>query len=129
MLHVYVVNSGTKITTDVSCILLTGIQMKKSSPKHVLQRISELIQDSQTKEDFMKVVTRRSETDKTWRFWTQFVFTDCFCYFGLYLAVRSSNWQLRVASLEQMAPIFAAFDREYYYHTISVRSSITQLLF
>ena len=42
------------------------------------------------------------------------MFTDRFCYFGLYLAVRSSNWQLRIASLKQMAPMFAAFDREYY---------------
>jgi len=113
MLHVYIVNSGSKITADTSCILLTGIQMS-SSPKHVMQRISELIEDNQTNEEFMKFVTQRSETDKTWKFWTQFVFTDCFCYFGLYLAVRSSNWQLRVASLKQMAPMFTAFDREYY---------------
>ena len=54
MLHVYVINSGTNITTDTSCILLTAIQMK-NSPKHVTQRISELIQDSQTEEDFKEI--------------------------------------------------------------------------
>ena len=45
-------------------------------------------------------------------FWAQF--TDCFCYLSSYLAIRSSNWQLRVASLIRMAPMFAAFYREYY---------------
>ena len=62
----------------------------------------------------MRFVRQRSESDKTWRFGAQFVFTDCFSYFGLYLAVRSSNWQLRVSCLKLMAPMFAAFDREYY---------------
>ena len=50
-----------------------------------------------------------SEVDETWKFWAQFVFRDCFSYNSLYLAVRSSNWKLRVASLKQMA-----FDRDYY---------------
>ena len=52
-----------------------------------------------------------SDDDKLW---TQFVFTDCFCYLRLCLAIHSSNWQLRVASLMQMAPMLAALDREYY---------------
>jgi len=47
LLRVYVVSSRTTITGDASCILLTGIQMK-SSPKHMLQKINQLIQDSQT---------------------------------------------------------------------------------
>lgn len=42
------------------------------------------------------------------------LFSDFFCYFSLYLAVRSSNWHLCLASLKQMAPMFAAFNREYY---------------
>ena len=32
----------------------------------------------------------------------------------LYLAVRSSNWHLHLASLKQMATMFSAFDCEYY---------------
>ena len=113
LLHVYITNTGTTITKDASCILLSSIQTK-NSPKNVLKRISELVQDSQSEKEFMKFVKQMGDTDKTWRFWAQFIFTDCFCYFSLYLAVRSSNWHLRLASLKQMAPMFAAFDREYY---------------
>lgn len=106
--HLY---TKTTITKDASCILLASIQTKKSL-NNVLQHISELVEDSQTEEEFMKFIKQMSDNDKTWRFWAQLVFTDCFCYFGLYLAIRSSNWQLHVASLMQMAPMFAAFDRE-----------------
>ena len=113
MLHTYFANTRNTITKDAGCILLSSIQMKKS-PKDVLKRIGELVEDSKIEEDFMKFVKIMGDTDKTWKFWAQFIFIDCFCYFGLYLAIRSSNWQLRVASLKLMAPMFAAFDREYY---------------
>ena len=113
MWHAYVVTSETTITKDITCILLTGIQTK-NSPKNVMQRISELVKDCHSEEDFKKFVKRMGEHDKTWKFWAQFVFTDCFCYFALYLAIRSSDWELRIASLKLMAPMFAAFDREYY---------------
>ena len=90
MLHAYIVYNNTTITTDANCILLTSIQMK-NSPSNLLQRISELVEDSQTQEKFKKFVEQMSDNDKTWRFWAQFVFTDCFCYLSLYLAIRSSN--------------------------------------
>ena len=112
MLSIY----KTTITGDASCILLTGIQMK-NSPKHVLQRINQLIQDSQ---DFMRFVRQRSDRQDI-EILGSICFTDCFSYFGLYLAVRSSNWQLRVSCLKLMAPMFAA-----YYHIIFAKSSTTQ---
>ena len=40
-------------------------------------------------------------------------------YVGLYLAVRSGDWQLRVASMKMMAPVFTAFDHPSYQRLIS----------
>lgn len=36
--------------------------------------------------------------DTNWKFWIQFVFKDALAYIGLYLAIRSGNWLLRLAS-------------------------------
>ena len=113
MFHTYLNSSSQTITDDASCILLSSIQQKKP-PQHAMKRICELVKDSHTDEAFRKFVEELCETDQTWKFWAQFVFRDYFCYFSLYLAVRSSNWRLRVASLKQMAPVFTAFDRDFY---------------
>jgi len=59
-------------------------------------------------------VYHMAEKDKVWSLWADFVFVNCFCYVALYLGVRSSNWNLHLASLKSMAPLFAAFDRDTY---------------
>ena len=40
-------------------------------------------------------------------------------YVGLFLAIRSGDWQLRVASMKLMAPIFIAFDHQTYQKLIA----------
>ena len=46
--------------------------------------------------------------------WADFVFVNCYCYIMLYLGVRSSSWNLCLAGLKRMAPLFATFDRDTY---------------
>ena len=57
--------------------------------------------------------------DKTWKFWVQFVFTDALSYVGLFLALRSWDWNLRVACMKQMAPLFTVFNHSTYQKVIS----------
>ena len=39
---------------------------------------------------------------------------DCLAFVNLYLAVRAGDWNLRIASIKQMAAIFTACDRQHY---------------
>jgi len=72
---------------------------KQHTSKHDGENLCELVTNSHIEEDFKKFVEHMGEHDKTWKFWEQFVFIDCFNYFALYLTVRSSNWELRLANL------------------------------
>ncbi len=55
-----------------------------------------------------------STSDPTWKFWVQFVTCDALAYVGLYLAIRGGEWDLRMACIKLMAPVFAAFDHQTY---------------
>lgn len=57
--------------------------------------------------------------DDTWKFWVQFVFVDALAYVGLFLAIRSGDWVLRMGSMKAMAPLFTAFDHPTYQKLIS----------
>ena len=114
MLYAYFSNSSTKCLLDtVKCILDNGIQ-QKSSPEKVVERIEGLIKDSNVFPNVMEFIDEMKEKDDTWSFWANFVFSDCYSYIGLYLAIRGSNWNLRVSSLKMMAPLFAALDHDTY---------------
>ena len=113
MLHTYLASKPNSITTDVNCILQLSVETKKS-PLHTINRIRELVEDTHTDEGFKNFIDQMSEADQTWKLWNQFVFRDLLSYYGLYLSIRCSNWELRVACLKQMVPVFMAFDREYY---------------
>ena len=73
---------------------------------------------SQYKE-LSQFLQNQARIDHTWRFWIQFVFEDAMAYIGLFLAIRSGNWNLRTASMKKIAPIFTAFDHQTYQKTIS----------
>ncbi len=56
--------------------------------------------------EFKTFIQSRASMDDTWRFWVQFVFQDAMAYICLFLAIGSGDWNLRLASIKQMAPIF-----------------------
>lgn len=70
-------------------------------------------------EQFKLYVQTLARTDETWRFWVQFVFQDAIAYVSLFLAIRSGDWNLRVASMKSMAALFTAFDHPNYQKLIS----------
>ena len=63
---------------------------------------------------FKKFIQTQAQKDDTWRFWVQFAFQDVMAYIGLYLSIRSGDWELRMGSMKCMAPVFTAFDHSIY---------------
>ena len=101
--------------------LLTILQTNLTEAIHngvdshsVLLSAQELISEAQATDGFKQFLYRQAKIDSTWQLWTNFVFNDCFCYVGLFIAIRTSNWDLRLASLKEMGPLFAAYDRPFY---------------
>ena len=70
-------------------------------------------------EKFSRYVQEMSNKDDTWKFWSRFVFEDCRPYISLFIAIRSENWHLRMASVKAMAADFTAFDHPIYQKLIS----------
>ena len=80
-----------------------------------LQNLHQLPEDLSEKynnlqQDFSQYMEEQALVNKMWRFWKQFVFKDCFCYVSLYLAMRSGQWDLRMAAIKSIAALFTAFD-------------------
>eukprot|EP00117_Sycon_ciliatum_P034252 scpid30999/ scgid4638/ len=69
---------------------------------------------SATYDQLQEFATAMAERDDTWRFWVDFYFQHMTSYIGLWVAVRTGNWDLRVAAIKAAAPLFHAFDRTYY---------------
>ena len=70
-------------------------------------------------EAFKRFIQTMAASDDTWRFWIEFVFEDAMAYIMLFLATRSGNWQLRMAAIKLMVPLFAAFDHNTYQKVIA----------
>ncbi len=70
--------------------------------------------------EFKSFIQERARLDDTWRLWVQFTFQDALAYVGLFLAIRSGDWELRMASMKSMASVFTAFDHPLYQKLISM---------
>ncbi|XP_071481651.1 uncharacterized protein [Diadema antillarum] len=74
-------------------------------------------------DEFLVFCKEMSAKLETFRFWHRFLTRDCLCYINLHLAIRTGNWNLRIAALKSMAPIFHAFDRQNYSFLIPLHLS------
>lgn len=91
------------------------LQDQQSTNRNLTQMLEDLSDIYGTfPSDFEKYMEEQSAVNKTWKFWKQFIFEDCFAYVSLYLAIRSGNWNLRMAAIKNMAALFTAFDRPHY---------------
>ena len=70
------------------------------------------------KDDFNNWRKENCEVSETFRFWDTFIHTDFMLYLGLYLGIRSRNWNLRNVSLKKLNCLFYAFDRHNYLRMI-----------
>ena len=91
----------------------TALNRDAKSHEHLFT-IQEIVSQANGLDDFTGYITKMGEADDTWKMWSNFVFLDCFSYASLFLSIRTSEWDLRMSSLKNMAPLFSAYDRPYY---------------
>ena len=110
MLHMYLENTSHPIAESVKQQLLDN-----HSPQSIHTMIATLQMSlSSDYKHFIEYLQIKSEDNDNWKFWTQFVLRDGLAYVGMYLALRSGNWNLRVACMKMMVPIFCAYDHMTY---------------
>ena len=116
MLDVFLSDLEARVSNVLDPIhsLVEECEENHSLPNEVLIRMQGLLISTNLQQKFCDFVQKRSEEDETWLFWNQFVFQDCSAYINLFLAIRTSDWHLRLSSLKLMAPVFTAFDRTTY---------------
>ena len=71
-------------------------------------------------QQMLDLASKLGSGDETYRFWWTFTNRDMMSYIMLYLSMRTGNWELRVAALKKMAPLFHAFDRPMYLRLIPI---------
>ena len=101
--------------------LLSSVKVKldkcneTDSSDNLLSLMNDLIAETEyLPDEFIAFVTSMACKDSTWKFWKNFVFYDAFSYICLFLSARSGVWNLQLAGIKLMAPLFAAFDHTHY---------------
>ena len=107
MNHMSVINKkGNK-----SCKLsVEKIQAQKEAFIEIQNYVSVSSDSDNLHKKFNEFCQSVSEKDDTWLFWKQFITVSMLPCLGLYMSMRSEDWDLRLTSLKMMAPIFHTFD-------------------
>ena len=111
--------STHSIKDRVKEVFLQANSGNRPQLNQIISRLHQVLTDSGYHTQFSTFLEKMAATDCTWRFWVQFVFEDVLAYLGLYLAIRSGDWDLRMACVKMMAPIFSAFDHTTYQNLIA----------
>ena len=98
------------LTTAIESEILQSIYRSDIDLCNSLAGIHDLMKQSKYHTKFSVFLDNMAATDPTWRLWIQFIFSDALAYVGLFLAIRSGNWDLRLACIKLMVPVFSAFD-------------------
>lgn len=108
--------------TDARCLLSCTIAMKSTcihfqaitSPQLVLKQPLLISWRNATKIQFhlmsegysVPLQTIFMKVDETWCFWLQFLMEDFASYLALFIGVRTRSWNLRMAGIKEMAPLW-----------------------
>ena len=113
--------SSSSTTLDIAGTLreLHRHHTDKLAAYSVIRAFQEEMAESAIETSFRQYIKERSKIDDTWKFWSRFVLEDFLPYVGLFIAVRSENWPLRLDSIKSMAADFTAFDHPTYQKLIS----------
>lgn len=71
-------------------------------------------------QNFQQFVDSRGSVNPTFKFWSNFCFRDVLNYVGLYMAIRSRDYNLRGACIRQLVPLFHALDRTNYLRVVPI---------
>ena len=105
-----------KAIEQVKEILLTENSTEDEQNVSILFTLIKRLCEDESKiiTDFQQYIATLSAQDETCRLWSKFILEDCLPYIGLFIAMRSGNWNLRMCSIKQMAAFFTAYDRTTY---------------
>ena len=101
--------NGKIIAEHITTTLTTH---SKNEDPNISSILKLMVQDEgKLSSEFCKYLSDLSAQDDTCKLWGKFVLEDCLPYIGLYFAMRSGNWNLRMYSVKEMAPLFSAYNR------------------
>ena len=83
--------------------LSASLHLKSSDFVVKLNELRDQLQQSAYHDKFKSFLDLMACNGPNWNFWKQFVIGDGLAYIGLFIAIRSGNWELRLASIKLMA--------------------------